>query len=65
LLKDRASSQDQSDRTQSHRAASAELRLKAESLATKGQFKDAIEMLERSTNELVKAIRGAGVYIPG
>ena len=42
-----------------------ELRKLAESQASDGQFVDAVETLEKSTRELVKAIRGAGVYIPG
>lgn len=33
--------------------------------ADAGRFQDAIGALELSTNELVKVIRGAGVYIPG
>jgi tetratricopeptide (TPR) repeat protein len=33
--------------------------------ADAGRFEDAINALELSTNELVKVIRGAGVYIPG
>ena len=33
--------------------------------ADAGNFDEAIGALELSTNELVKAIRGAGVYIPG
>lgn len=33
--------------------------------AEAGRFEDAITALELSTNELVKVIRGAGVYIPG
>jgi len=33
--------------------------------ASKGQYEQAIDALELSTKELVKAIRGAGVYIPG
>lgn len=33
--------------------------------ASKGQYEEAIDSLELSTKELVKAIRGAGVYIPG
>ncbi len=41
------------------------LREKAESLANEGKFDEAIHVLEESTIELVKAIRGAGVYIPG
>jgi len=41
------------------------LRQEAEENAGSGRYEKAIELLERSTGELVKAIRGAGVYIPG
>lgn len=48
------------------RVATAEaLRRKAEGLAREGKYGEAITVLEQSTSELVKAIRGAGVYIPG
>ncbi|MCP5150173.1 MAG: hypothetical protein H6983_10545 [Ectothiorhodospiraceae bacterium] len=42
-----------------------QLREEAEGLAGRGDFRGAIGTLERSTKELVRAIRGAGVYIPG
>jgi hypothetical protein len=41
------------------------LRLQAEQSARSGDFQTAVEGLEKSTKELVRAIRGAGVYIPG
>lgn len=40
-------------------------RANADDMAREKRFEEAIEELERSTVELVKAIRGAGVYIPG
>ncbi|HZP86899.1 MAG TPA: hypothetical protein VFB54_08750 [Burkholderiales bacterium] len=43
----------------------AELRKQAEAQAAKKDFEGAIRLLEQSTTELVRAIRGAGVYIPG
>lgn len=43
----------------------AQLRLQAEAAASRRDFAAAIEFLEQSTRELVRAIRGAGVYIPG
>lgn len=43
----------------------AQLRLQAEAAAARREFSAAIEFLEESTRELVRAIRGAGVYIPG
>lgn len=42
-----------------------ELRTQAESTASKGDHAGAVKLLEDSTAELVKAIRGAGIYIPG
>jgi hypothetical protein len=43
----------------------ASLRKTAESSASKGDYVMGIKLLEDSTKELVRAIRGAGVYIPG
>ena len=43
----------------------AALRRQAETRAAKQDFEGAIQLLEQSTTELVRAIRGAGVYIPG
>jgi hypothetical protein len=42
-----------------------QLRTQAESTASKGDYVGGIKLLEDSTAELVKAIRGAGIYIPG
>ena len=41
------------------------LRAKADELARRGDHAAAVRLLEDSTGELVKAIRAAGVYIPG
>lgn len=41
------------------------LRLQAEGEAGNAGFAQAVELLEQSTKELVRAIRSAGVYIPG
>lgn len=43
----------------------ADLRSQAEKLAGKKDFQGAIGLLEDSTKELVRAIRSAGIYIPG
>lgn len=43
----------------------AELRAQAEATAKSGDAEGAIRLLEESTRELVRAIRAAGVYIPG
>lgn len=42
-----------------------DLRSQAEAAAGKKKFEDAIGLLEQSTKELIRAIRSAGVYIPG
>lgn len=41
------------------------LRGQAEAAAARGDHKSAVELMESSTSELVKAIRNAGVFIPG
>ncbi|HEX8961952.1 MAG TPA: hypothetical protein VF801_03025 [Rhodocyclaceae bacterium] len=43
----------------------AQLRKNGEALAARGDYDAAIRMLEQSTSALVRAIRGAGIYIPG
>lgn len=43
----------------------AQLRTQAEGAATRRDHVGAIQLLEESTRELVRAIRGAGIYIPG
>lgn len=42
-----------------------QLRGHAEIAASRGDFAGGIKLLEESTGELVKAIRNAGIYIPG
>lgn len=46
-------------------AAAEQFRQQAEAYAGDGAFGQAIELLEMSTAELVRAIRSAGIYIPG
>ena len=43
----------------------SKLRADAEKLAEDGEYARAVEVLESSTQDLVRAIRGAGIYIPG
>ena len=43
----------------------AKLREQADDASSKGEFQGAVKLLEESTGELVRAIRGAGVFIPG
>lgn len=53
------------ERAQASAARSGTLRGQAEARASAGAFAEAVGLLEESTRELVRAIRGAGVYIPG
>lgn len=46
-------------------AAAEQFRQQAETYAGEGAFVQAIELLEMSTAEFVRAIRSAGIYIPG
>lgn len=41
------------------------LRIRAEKEAAAGEYEAAVQSLERSTTELVRALRRAGIYIPG
>jgi len=43
----------------------AEVRAEGERQAAQGDYEKAVETLERSTKELLRAIRAAGLYIPG
>jgi hypothetical protein len=43
----------------------AKLRAQADGVASRRDHAAAIQLLEESTRELVRAIRGAGIYIPG
>lgn len=42
-----------------------ELRGRAESAAANGHYETAVEALEASTDQLIRAIRAAGIFIPG
>jgi len=53
------------ERAQPAGAKAAELRDRAVARASAGAFAEAVSLLEESTRELVRAIRGAGIYIPG
>ncbi len=41
------------------------LRVKADEMASRKAYDEAVKLLEESTAELVRAIRNAGIYIPG
>ena len=42
-----------------------ELRARADEQASDGEYENAVTTLEQSTKEIVRAIRSAGIYIPG
>lgn len=54
-----------SDMVKSFLSKSAEFRLKADAAASRKDYAEAVKLLEESTAELVRAIRNAGIYIPG
>ena len=65
VLKDKRPSAQSNQVIQTFVGRADQLREEAEHKAGSGDFPDAIRLLELSTKELVRAIRGAGVYIPG
>jgi len=65
LEEKRASNPNLESMVQKYLEQAAVLRANAEGLAAKKDHEGAIKVLEDSTRELVRAIRGAGVYIPG
>ena len=65
LLEEKMKSARIKERVASFITSADEFRATAVRHADAKQFEDATEELERSTSELVKAIRSAGVYIPG
>ena len=48
-----------------HMEVAAKLRKQAEGEAAGGHYEKAVQTLEQSTKEIVRAIRSAGIYIPG
>ncbi len=65
LLQEKMKNERVKDRVHSFVEEADKLRESATDQASDQHFEEAITLLERSTAELVKAIRGAGVYIPG
>ena len=65
LLDDKMQSERIRDRVVVHVTKSEKLREQAEVNAGNKEYEKAIDMMEESTSELVRAIRSAGVYIPG
>ena len=66
LVEDRSKANPSMDeRMKAFLERAGQLRGQAESSASRGDYSGAIQLLETSTSELVKAIRNAGIYIPG
>lgn len=65
LEEKRASNANLESMVQKYLEAANALRGSAEAAAAKKDFEGGIKLLEDSTKELVRAIRSAGVYIPG
>jgi hypothetical protein len=53
------------DMVQAYLSKGQELRIRAEQAAGRKAFDEAVKLLEDATAELVRAIRNAGIYIPG
>lgn len=65
LLQQKTLSENAQQRFDKDMGQAKELRKQAEKLAEKGDYEAAITALENSTKYVVRAIRAAGVYIPG
>lgn len=65
LLSEKLEDENVHRKTQPYLNKADSLRKQAEERANAGSFGEAIQLLENSTGEVVKAIRSAGVYIPG
>ncbi|NMG75732.1 hypothetical protein GPA25_13275 [Aromatoleum diolicum] len=65
LLEDKLGDAPMSPRVTEFLTSAGALRGEAEAAASRKDFEAGIKLLEQSTSELVKAIRSAGIYIPG
>jgi tetratricopeptide (TPR) repeat protein len=65
LLKDKLDDTDTMQRVNQNLEKAREIRSQAEQQAQQGDYETAIKTLELSTQQIVRAIRAAGVYIPG
>ena len=65
LLEEKRQSGSTDKMVQGYQDKAAEFRRQAETSAGRKDFESAIRLLEQATAELVRAIRSAGVYIPG
>ncbi len=53
------------DMIQAYLSKAQEKRIKADDAASRKAYDEAVQLLEEATAELVRAIRNAGIYIPG
>ena len=65
LLKDKMTRPGIDRMVQQFMGQAVKTRAKAEAQAAEGNFEAAVRTMEESTREIVRAIRSAGVYIPG
>ena len=65
LVQEKQRAQSAEQALQANLAQAAELRGRAEVAAATGDHAGAVALLEESTRALIRAIRGAGIYIPG
>ncbi|AYH42048.1 hypothetical protein [Azoarcus sp. DN11] len=65
LLEDKLGGAPMSPRVTEFLSTAGALRGEAEAAASRKDYEAGIKLLEQSTSELVKAIRSAGIYIPG
>jgi len=65
LLEEKMKNEKTKARAQKFLDKAAVLRKEAESYAEKGDYEKAVEICEQSTKEIVRAIRSAGLFIPG
>lgn len=65
LLAEKMKDESKSAKINSYIDSANSLRENADKSAKSGDYEKAIELIEKSTKELVKAIRRGGVYIPG
>ena len=65
LLKERLKQQSVSQMVDTHMAKASDLRTEAEAQANSGDYRNAIDKLDASTKQIIRAIRSAGVYVPG
>ncbi len=65
LLEEKMENKKTRERAQKFLNKAAVLRKEAEEYAEKGDYQKAVEICEQSTKEIVRAIRSAGLFIPG